>query len=69
MFVTVRESAFGEDRVLESCGETYSEVCLGKLRVAVGSEKPVYMWYLNLVVKRLRGINCLNPWANNCVTF
>ena len=54
MFVTVRENAFGEDKVLEFCGGTYSEVCQGKLRVAVALEKPVYMWYLNLVVKRLR---------------
>ena len=69
MFVTVRENAFGQDKVLEFCGETYSEVLQGKLRVAVASEKPVYAWYLNLVVKRLRCINCLNPWANNCATF
>ena len=54
IFVTVRENAFGEDKVLEFCGGTYSEVCQGKLRVAVASEKPVYMWYLNLVVKRIR---------------
>ena len=69
MFVTVRENAFGEDKVLEFCGGTYSEVCQGKLRVAVSSEKPVYMRYLNLVVKHLRCINCLNPWANNCANF
>ena len=60
MFVTVRESAFGENKVLEFCGGTYSEVRQGKLRVAVASDKPVYMWYLTLVVKRLRCINCLN---------
>ena len=69
MFVTVRENVFGEDEVLEFCGETYSEVCKGKLRVVVTSEKPVYMWYQNLIVKRLRCINCLNPWTNNCATF
>ena len=28
--------------------------------------KPVYMWYLDLVVKRLCCIDCLNPWATNC---
>ena len=53
MFVTVRENAFGEHKVLEFCRGTYSEVCQGKLRVAAASEKPVHMWYLNLVVKRL----------------
>ena len=25
--------------------------------------KPIYMWYLDLVVKRFRQINCLNPWV------
>ena len=69
MFVIVRENAFGEDKVLEFCGRMYSEVWQGKLRVGVASYKPVYMSYLNLVVKRLRWINCLNPWANNCTTF
>ena len=54
MFVTVRENAFGEEKVLEFCGGRYSEVCQGKLRVAVASEKPVYMWYLNLIVQHLR---------------
>ena len=34
--------------------------------MSVASDKPVYMWYLNLVVKRLRCINRLNPWGNNC---
>ena len=56
IFVTGRENVFGEDKVLELCGGTYSEVCQGKLRAVVASDKPVYMWYLNLVVKRL----CLN---------
>ena len=51
--MTVRENAFGEDKVLEFCGGMYSEVCQGKLRVVVASEKPGYMWYLNLVIKRL----------------
>ena len=32
--------------------------------MAVASEKLVYMWYLNLVFRRLRCINCLDPWAN-----
>ena len=69
MFVTVKENAFGEDKVLEFYRGTYSEVCQAKLRVAVASERPVYMWYRNLVVQRPRCINCLNPWANNCATF
>ena len=30
--------------------------------------KPAYMWYLEVVVKRLRQINCLNPWDTNCAT-
>ena len=37
--MTVKENAFGEDKVLEFCGGTYSEVCQGNLRVAVASEK------------------------------
>ena len=69
MFVTVRENAFGENKVLEFCWGTYSEVLQGKLRVAVASEKQIYMWYLNLVVRRLRCINCLNSWANNCASL
>ena len=56
MFVTVRENAFGEEKVLEFCGGTYSEVCQGKLRVVVALKKPVYVWYLNLVVKCLHFI-------------
>ena len=31
--------------------------------------KPIYMWYLDLVFKRLRGINCLNSWVTNCANF
>ena len=31
--------------------------------------KSVYMWYLDVVVKRLRCIDCLNPWVTNCTTF
>ena len=69
MFVTVRKNAFGERKVLELCGGRYLEVRQGKLRVTVASEKPIFMWYLNLVVRRLCCINCLNPWANNCFTF
>ena len=69
MFVTVSENAFGKDKVLEFCEGTYSEAWQGKKRVVVASDKPVYMWYLNLVVKSLRCINCLNPWANNYSTF
>ena len=30
--------------------------------------KPAYMWYLEVVVKLLRQINCLNPWDTNCAT-
>ena len=28
--------------------------------------KPIYMWYPDLVFKRLRQINCLNTWGTNC---
>ena len=54
--MTVRENAFGEEKVLEFCGGTYSEVCQGKLRVVVALKKLVYVWYLNLVVKCLHFI-------------
>ena len=37
MFVAVREAAFGEDYVLEFCGETYSEVWQGQPRVMAAS--------------------------------
>ena len=29
----------------------------------------IYTWYLDLVVKRLHYINCLNLWATNYTTF
>ena len=31
--------------------------------------KPIDMWYLGLVVKRLRCINCVNPCATISATF
>ena len=31
--------------------------------------KPSDRWYLELVVKRLRCINCLNACATNCTSF
>ena len=30
--------------------------------------KPIYMWSLDLVFKRLRQTNCLNPWGTNIAT-
>ena len=69
IFVTVRETAFGEDYVFEFCGGTFSKVWQGKPRVAVALEKRIYRWYLGLVVKRLHCITCLNAWAANCATF
>ena len=30
---------------------------------------PIYMWYLDVVVKRLRCIKSLNYWATNYTTF
>ena len=47
----------------------YSEVQQGKPRLVVASDKSIYRWYLELVVKRLRCINLLNTWASICVTF
>ena len=35
----------------------------------VASDKVVYMWYLNLVVRLLYSINCLKPLASNCATL
>ena len=64
MFVTVRENAFGEEKVLEFCGGTYSEVRQGKLRVVVASKKPVYVCYLNLVVKHLHFL--IVPHSESC---
>ena len=31
--------------------------------------KSIYRLYLDLVVKQLCSINCLNAWVNNCATF
>ena len=31
--------------------------------------KSIYRWYLDLVVKHLRSINCLNAWDTICATF
>ena len=31
--------------------------------------KSIYRLYLDLVVKQLCSVNCLNAWANNCATF
>ena len=31
--------------------------------------KSIYRLYLDLVVKKLCYINCLNAWATNCATF
>ena len=60
MFVTVKEDAFGE---LEICGGTYSEVWQAKPRVTMASDQISYMWYLDVVVKRLHCIDCLNLWV------
>ena len=68
-FVTIREDAFGEDYVLKFCGRTYSEVWQGKPRVTWHQIKPIYIWYLKLVVKHLHCINCLNSWPTNWITF
>ena len=32
-------------------------------------EWPIYRLYLDLVMKQLYHINCLNAWATNCATF
>ena len=69
MLVTVREDAFEEGYVFKFCGGTYSEVLQGKPSVEVGQTKPIYMWYLSLVVKRLCCINCLNAEATTCATL
>ena len=69
IFVTVREDAFGENYVLKFCGRTYSEVWQGKPRVTWHQIKPIYIWYLKLVVKHLHCINCLNSWPTNWITF
>ena len=31
--------------------------------------KPICWWYIDLVVKHLHCVNCLNTWATNCTTF
>ena len=31
--------------------------------------KSIYIWYLDLAVKRLHCTSCLNAWATNCVAF
>ena len=65
MFATIREDAFQEEYMLKFCGETYSDVWLRKKKVAVALDQV----NLNLVVKRLHCINCLNAWATNCGAF
>ena len=69
MFVIVREVAFGEDYVLEFCGETYSEMLQENRGWQCRQIRIIYRWYLGLIVKSLCCITCLNAWATNCASF
>ena len=62
-FSCVREVAFGED--LNSVGEPPEKYNREKREWWWRQIKSIYRWYLDMVIKRLRCINCLNSWAAN----
>ena len=62
MFVTVREDVFGEDcACFDSVGECTQKCCRENREWRWHQIKPIYMWSVDLVFKRLRKTNCLNP--------
>ena len=67
--MVVGEVVFGEDNVLEFCGGTYSEVDRENREWRWCQTKSVYRLHLDLVVKQLCYISCLNAFATNCATF
>ena len=58
--MVVGEVVFGEDNVLEFCGGTYSEVDRENREWRWCQTKSVYRLHLDLVVKQLCYISCLN---------
>ena len=68
IFVTVREAAFREEYVLEFCGERTQKYSRENRAWRWRQINSIYRWYLDLVLKRLCCINCLNAQDTNCAT-
>ena len=61
MFVTVREDAFEEGYVLKFCGGKGTHRCDREDQEWRWRQiTPMYIWFLELAVKRLHCVNCLN---------
>ena len=62
----VREAAFGENSVLEFCGGNMFRSVMGKTENDSGVRSNKFIGlHLDLIVKQLCYISCLNAWAFN----